>query len=233
MTMRKVGDRGVEVRKIQLLLSTALGAVAGMNADGVFGPRTHDAVVRFQRSKGLGADGVVGPDTRAALGLKPEASSKPASGSSPDAPWMDIAIAELGIHEDAAPGKHNQRVLEYHQTTTLKATTDETPWCSSFVNWVMIRAGQRGTNNALAKSWLNWGRALETPKAGAILVIQRKTTGFDSATGSWTGFHVAFFVSATPSHLQLLGGNQGHQGKVKYSNYLLSAYDLRGARWPT
>jgi len=39
---------------------------------------------------------------------------------------------------DEIPGSdHNQRILEYHATTTLPsgdAGRDETPWCSSFVN---------------------------------------------------------------------------------------------------
>jgi hypothetical protein len=45
----------------------------------------------------------------------------------------EIAKAELGTTE--VPGtQNNPRILEYHATTTLKATTDEVPWCSSFVN---------------------------------------------------------------------------------------------------
>lgn len=65
---------------------------------------------------------------------------------------MPIAKAEMGIYENSAPGKHNKRIIEYHAVTTLKATTDETPWCSSFVNWVVKQAGYKGTDSALAKS---------------------------------------------------------------------------------
>ena len=36
-------------------------------ADGIFGRRTHDAVVAFQRTASLSVDGVVGPKTRSAL----------------------------------------------------------------------------------------------------------------------------------------------------------------------
>ena len=137
--------------------------------------------------------------------------------------WLDIAKAELGIHEDALPGQHAPRILEYHKTTTLKATTDETPWCSSFVNWVMTKAGRKGTNSAAARSWLDWGATLTTPVEGAVAVIKKKTVGSDSATGSTSGFHVAFYISLSATHIRLLGGNQSDQ--VKYSNFALSAYD--------
>jgi uncharacterized protein (TIGR02594 family) len=144
---------------------------------------------------------------------------------------MDIAIAELGVHENASPGQHNRRIVEYHSATSLRATTDETPWCSSFVNWVMVQGGYRGTNNALARSWLDWGTSLTTPRTGAVTVIKKKGASSDSATGSSTGFHVGFYVSSTSATVRLLGGNQGDQ--VKYSNFMLASYDIRGHRWPT
>ena len=57
-TIRK-GDKGAHVINAQRLL--------GIATDGVFGPKTEDAVKAFQRSKGLTADGVVGPRTWAVL----------------------------------------------------------------------------------------------------------------------------------------------------------------------
>lgn len=230
MNTLKQGDRGVIVTRLQTLLNSLLAPRPNLSEDGDFGKVTRDAVMRFQKMKGLAADGIVGPRTWALLGVKgtpPAAAPPPAS---PNAPWMQIALAELGIHEDSLPGRHNQRIVEYHQATSLKATTDETPWCSSFVNWVMKKAGYQGTNNALAKSWLDWGTAITQPREGAITVIKKKGASSDAATGSSTGFHVAFCINVTPAHIRLLGGNQGDQ--VKYSNFYLSGYDIKGYRWP-
>ena len=94
----------------------------------------------------------------------------------------------------------------------------------------MKQAGYQGTNNALASSWITWGHEAKPPRAGAIMVIKRKGANSDHATGSSTGNHVGFFVSSSGSHLRLLGGNQGDS--VKYSNFVLSAYDIRASRWP-
>lgn len=55
----KQGSKGEVVKKLQRLLA--------LNPDGDFGPRTHAAVIAFQRGNGLAADGIVGPATWAAL----------------------------------------------------------------------------------------------------------------------------------------------------------------------
>lgn len=236
MVILKKGDKGPHVKRLQYLLNIVLNPSPGLVEDGDFGAKTHDAVIRFQQLNSLKRDGVVGPQTWTALGQRfaatptppstPSTSGDSAGGSS----WMAIAEAELGVHEVSLPGKHTQRIIEYHSATSLKATTDETPWCSSFVNWVIQKAGYPGTNNALAKSWLNWGAELSSPRYGAITVIKKKGASSDQATGSSTGFHVAFYVSSTATYLRLLGGNQGDQ--VKYSNFSLSGYDVKGYRWP-
>lgn len=229
MPYLKLNDRGPEVRRLQLLLNSLVMPSPSLRIDGHFGQRTHTAVIAFQTAKGLTADGRVGPITRAALGLK-SASGVLVIPAVSSYPWMDIAIAELGIHEDSMPGQHNNRIVEYHRTTSLKATDDETPWCSSFVNWVLKQSNRSGTNSAAAKSWLNWGVEVTNPTAGAIVVIKKKTPGSTQATGSSSGFHVGFFVSLSPTHIRILGGNQGNQ--VKYSSFPLVTYEVKGYRKP-
>ena len=230
--MVKLGSKGADVARMQTLLNSLLQPPPRLQVDGDFGKRSHDALVRFQASRGLKADGVVGPRTWEALGQlsQPVARVAAAPTVTPAKSWMTIAEAEVGVRENAAAGQHNKRIIEFHKSTSLRATEDEVPWCSSFVNWVMIESGRTGTKSAAAKSWLNWGTELDTPRAGAITVIKKKVAGADKATGSSSGFHVAFFVSETNTQLRLLGGNQSDS--VKYSNFLVSKYDIKGYRWP-
>lgn len=125
-----------------------------------------------------------------------------------EAPWMSVARGELGQRE-LPKNRHNPRILEYHATTTLRARDDETPWCSSFCNWVMRRSGYEGTNSARALSWRNrnWGQRINRPAVGAIAIID---------WGRGKG-HVGFVAGRSGNRIVLLGGNQSNM--VRYSPF--------------
>ncbi len=76
--LSKMGSRGSEVRQIQTKLKN-WGYYKG-NVDGIFGSKTRDAVIWFQRKNGLKVDGIAGPQTLAAMGIFTKASSPSASG---------------------------------------------------------------------------------------------------------------------------------------------------------
>lgn len=59
------GSRGTEVTKLQTALNNN-GYSAGY-ADGVFGSKTYNAIINFQKANGLTADGVAGPITQTSL----------------------------------------------------------------------------------------------------------------------------------------------------------------------
>lgn len=231
MNTLKLGSRGNEVIQLQLLLNGHLSPQIKLKNDGIFGKNTVRAVKAFQKNKKLTQDGTVGPNTWRALGAKqnptpPLESSQKTLG----APWHDIAVAEIGVKEILGKDSNNNRILEYHSTTTLGAKTDEVPWCSSFVNWVIKQSGFEGTNNALARSWATWGSAISTPRKGDIVVIKRKNKDSDTRTGSATGYHVGFYIISNSAVISILGGNQDNQ--VKKSNFMLRSYDIIAYRRP-
>ncbi len=65
MRMLRRGSRGNDVAEVQVRLSE-LGYIPGP-IDGIFGPKTEAAVIRFQKDRGLNPDGIVGPLTYQAL----------------------------------------------------------------------------------------------------------------------------------------------------------------------
>lgn len=122
------------------------------------------------------------------------------------------ALAELGTKEISG-SKDTPRIVEYHSVTSLKATDDETPWCSSFVCWVLKKAGFKHTKSAAAKSWDTYGVKLSKPVRGCIVCVEH----IDSS-GKKTGRrHVALYSrdSSDPGFEYHLGGNQGNEVTLK------------------
>jgi outer membrane biosynthesis protein TonB len=61
----RAGSRGQVVRDIQTVLKQA--KLYTGTVDGVYGPQTQAAVIRFQQARKLAADGVIGPRTWTAM----------------------------------------------------------------------------------------------------------------------------------------------------------------------
>lgn len=178
-----------------------------------------------------------GPITRTALDLKPAYESIPINLNKlwlaiawGEKDPLSIARKEIGVIENSSKTLHNSRIVEYHQTTTLKATTDEIAWCSAFVNWVITKFGRKGTNNALAKSWLKWEGGhvvpLNAPEPGDIVIVGKRVKGVEPSPAS----HVGFYISTYAGGIVILGGNQS--GKVKESNFSTKDYEVLGYRRP-
>jgi uncharacterized protein (TIGR02594 family) len=136
-------------------------------------------------------------------------------------PWMKIALHELGQHERAGKRHNNPRIMSYLRVVGF-SSWDETPWCSAFANWCMLRAGLPGSGRATARSWLGWGMGLGVtgPRFGCVTVLRR--------TGNPTRGHVGFWVGARSGQVLLLGGNQNDS--VCVVGYPLT--HVLGYRWP-
>lgn len=117
--------------------------------------------------------------------------------------WYEIARREIGVKELRGIAD-NPRIVTYHASTTLRATDDEVPWCSSYVNWVMKTAGYPYTKSAAAKSWLNYGTKIDAPVQGCLVVLTRMG-----------GNHVGFYDGTTNGLIRILGGNQDDAVNIK------------------
>ncbi|HET7303662.1 MAG TPA: peptidoglycan-binding protein [Segeticoccus sp.] len=110
------GDRGRIVRRIQ--------RIVGVRADGIFGPHTRRAVIRWQGRHGLVRDGIVGPRTAGKMDIRSGGGGSRASrGASHHALWTHNvrygargAIVRsvqriVGVRADGIFGSHTRRAV--------------------------------------------------------------------------------------------------------------------------
>ena len=123
----------------------------------------------------------------------PENAGKPQGNGS--TPWMDAAYKYLGLNEVSG----DSTVRQFHAVCGLKAG-GKTPWCASFVSYILESVGIRSTKNAAAISYKNWGQPAipGTYPYGAVLVIRFHN-----------GNHVAFCLGESGGKVRYIGGNQG------------------------
>ena len=174
------------IRLVQMALNS-LGS--NLSVDGWFGDRSVSVLESFDTKDMNRAIGVVLDQTNEAL--EPE--------------YITIARAELGVKEKRGK-RHNKRILQYHKVSG-GFSSDEVPWCGSFVNWVMREAGFDTVDTpARALSWINFGYSAHKPVLGAIAVKTRHGGG-----------HVCFVVgkSKKGKYLYCLGGNQGDAVSIR------------------
>jgi len=127
-----------------------------------------------------------------------------------------IAQMEIGVKEVLGPA-NSDRVMKYHQYASRDNESnklpDSVPWCSSFVCYLIEKAGLRSTNSMLARSWQDWGfSSIEDPYPGDIVVFWRK-----KKTGTYG--HVGVFLRKNPDGaIVCLGGNQADEVNISTFN---------------
>lgn len=115
--------------------------------------------------------------------------------------WMVWAQKELGIKEVPGAGD-NPEIVSWFKLTTLPEEYwhDATAWCAVFVNAGFFLNGVQGLRSARAKDWLQFGRAVDTPKMGDVVVFR-----WDNGS-----YHVAYFQALEGDWIQVIGGNQSN-----------------------
>lgn len=120
--------------------------------------------------------------------------------------WL-IGLKEFGTKEIGGD-IHNDEVLKYfHQSGFLNVDNDELSWCAAFVNWCIVKSGRKGTLSLAARSFMNWGTKVTTPKIGDVAVFWRESPE------SWKG-HVGFLIREDRDQVWVLGGNQSNQVNI-------------------
>lgn len=124
--------------------------------------------------------------------------------------YLMQAFKDLGVKEKKGNEDH-PRIIQFHDTTTLDASHDEVPWCSSAMNCWMKEGGHNYTRSAMARSWLSFGSQVVHPLPGDIIVFER---------GAPPSGHVAFFLDWNPDEQWVLhlGGNQSDAVTVAISS---------------
>lgn len=148
-----------------------------------------------------------------------------AAGKGPEWPsWFATAHASLGVSE--IPGaRHSPVILAWarrlgSRILGIAVKDDETPWCGLFMAHAFEANGILPPKIAVrASAWGSWGRQLNNPRLGCVLVFTRNGGG-----------HVGLYAGEDSKYYYVLGGNQSN--KVSYTWIAKSRLANGGMRWP-
>lgn len=121
-----------------------------------------------------------------------------------DYAWLIEGRQHIDLKE--IPGAaSNATITRWLITLSAWWRDDETPWCGAFVAHCIEQSGYAIPKYWMrAREWASWGRYLDAPIVGCIVVFERKGGG-----------HVGFVVGQDDrGNLLVLGGNQGNAVSV-------------------
>ncbi len=161
------GNTGSTVKTIQRKLKN-WGYYKGA-VDGIFGPKTKEAVKYFQRKNGLKVDGIVGNKTLAALGISSAGDNQSSSGSYTNS---DVMLLARLIYGEA-------RGESYVGQVAVGAVVLNRIKSASFPNTMAGVIYQRYAFTAVEDGQINL-----TPNATAKKAAQDALNGWDPSYGS-------------------------------------------------
>lgn len=145
----RVGARGDAVRMVQERLNELMAGVPGaqrLGADGAFGNKTEDAVVRFQKTHHLRADGVVGPVTAKVLGFTQYTSLKRMAGGA-----IQLASVITGSIARLLPSPHVEPDPTHSMLAALAVHASVMRRAFSLLGTIPGAAGPMGELDQLAR----------------------------------------------------------------------------------
>lgn len=191
----------------------AVGLYTGL-IDGDFGQGSYDAVVAAINKSGI----------------KPVVVKPTVAVSQSDAPaWVIEGLKHLGLKEIRG-SRHNPTILSWIKNLSGWFTTDEVPWCGTFIAQCLKEAGRGYPKHWYrALAYESYGTKLSKPAYGCIGVMARSGGG-----------HVTFIVGETQDgkYLVGLGGNQSDAvnlmkfPKARFTAFVWPTYDSGVASSP-
>ena len=109
-----------------------------------------------------------------------------------------VAKRFFGMEE--IPGVKDHPFIVWCLSLCDLEASDETPWCSAFVNGICFILDLPRSNSAWARSWLTTGLPID---------LEEAQIGFDICIFKrGTGGHVGFYAGMEGDNIMILGGNQ-------------------------
>lgn len=132
--------------------------------------------------------------------------------------WLTEARQYIGQREIKGV-THNPLIVSWWKAIKRGGIKDdETPWCAAFVGAMLENVGIISSRFESARSYLDWGKKIEHPELGCIVVFSRDGGG-----------HVGFVVGRDErGNLLVLGGNQSDEVNIR----AFSRDRVVGYRWP-
>lgn len=121
------------------------------------------------------------------------------------------ALKTYGVAETPGAG-NTAAIMAWAKRTGLDRIykSDATAWCGLWMAYTALEAGWdvEFTNPLGARNWLAWGKAIDKPEIGSVLVFWR------GSRSGWQG-HVGMYVGEDADAFHVLGGNQADRVMIK------------------
>jgi uncharacterized protein (TIGR02594 family) len=85
----------------------------------------------------------------------------------------------------AKPGETNPllEALRWKGANSAQVGVPDELWCADFMNFILSQTGQGGTGSRAARSFLKYGKQVDGPRVGAIVVFTRGSNGQSGHVG--------------------------------------------------
>src|SRR5262249_39402013 len=116
------------------------------------------------------------------------------------------SAAKPGAEVKTPSGESNPllEALRWKGANSTQVGVPDDLWCADFMNFILSQTGQSGTGSRAARSFLKYGKQVDGPRVGAIVVFTRGGNGQSGHVGIVRG-------SDGDGNPIVISGNHGHK----------------------